>query len=167
MKTLLSLLQLLILMAGLSLPALASQTDGEQRVPTVTRLVQIFSTLENDLMTAVAKGDSTTFDKILSDDFELRSGAMPGTPTPRAGWLRHSRGQIAAPIQQMAVHDHGTVAVVSYISKLGTRHDIFVVDVWRKSGDGWMLSTRYSSPAGDQHISIPGAEPEILPFEKK
>lgn len=144
------LLPLLILMAGLSAPALAAPADGgQQRVPTVTRLVQLFSTLESELMTAVQKGDSTAIDKMLADDFELRSGAMPGTPTPRAEWLRHSQGQVAAPIEQMAVHDYGTAAVVSYLWKRGARHNIFIVDVWGKSGDAWKLSVRYASPAGN------------------
>lgn len=144
------LVRLLILMAGLSAPALNAQADGErQRVPTVTRLVQLFSTLENELMTAVQKGDSTVIDKMLADDFELRSSAMPGTPTPRAEWLRDSQGQVAAPIGQMAVHDYGTAAVVSYLWKRGARQNIFVVDVWGKSGDAWKLSVRYASPAGN------------------
>jgi hypothetical protein len=147
MKT--RLLPLLILMAGLSAPALAAAADGErQRVPTVTRLVKLFSTLESELMAAVQKGDSTAIDKMLADDFELRSGAMPGTPTPRAEWLRHSQGQAAAPMEQMAVHDYGTAAVVSYLWKRKARHDVLVVDVWGKSGDAWKLSVRYASPAG-------------------
>jgi hypothetical protein len=149
MKT--RLLPLLILMAGLSAPALAAQADGErQRIPTVTRLVQLFSTLESELMTAVQKGDSTAIDKMLADDFELRSGAIPGTPTPRAEWLRHSHGQVAVPMEQMAVHDYGTAAVVSYLWKRGARHNIFIVDVWGKSGDAWKLSVRYASPAGNR-----------------
>lgn len=141
---------LLLIMAGLSAPALAAAPDGEQqRVPTVTRLVQLFSTLEGELMTAVQEGNATAIDKMLADDFELRSGPMPGTPTPRAEWLRHSHGQVAAPIEQMAVHDYGTAAVVSYLWKRGGRRDTFVVDVWRKSGDAWILSARYASPTGD------------------
>lgn len=143
------LLPLLILMAGLLAPALAARADGErQRVPTVTRLVQIFSTLESELMTAVQKGDSTTIGKMLADDFELRDGDMPGTPVPRAEWLRLSQGQLAAPIEQMAVHDFGAAAVVSYLWKRGARQDIFVVDVWGRSGDAWKLSVRYASAAG-------------------
>lgn len=162
-------LPLLTLMASLSAPAWAVQPGGDQqqRIPTVTRLVQIFSTLESELMTAVQKGDSTAIDKMLADDFELRSGAMPGTPTPRAEWLRHSHGQVAAPIEQMAVHDYGTTAVVSYLWKRGGRHDIFTVDVWGKSGDAWKLSARYTSPAGDRRFIIPGVVLEGLPIEKR
>src|SRR5512141_358026 len=102
------LLALLILMAGLLMPVSAVRADGErQRVPTVTRLVQLFSTLEFELMTAVTKGDTTAVGRMLADDFELRDGGMPGDPTPRAEWLRQSKGQSVAPIEQMAVHDYG------------------------------------------------------------
>jgi hypothetical protein len=144
------LLPLLILLAGLSAPFLQARADAErQRVPTVTRLVQLFSTLEIELMTAVQQGDAPAIGKMLADDFELRSGATPGTPTPRAEWLKQSQGQAAAPIEQMAVHDYGAAAVVSYMWKRGVRLDVFVVDVWAKSGDGWKLSVRYASPAGN------------------
>lgn len=167
MKT--RLLPLLPLLVSLSAPAWAAQVPGEmqQRIPIVTRLVQLFSTLENELMTAVQKGDLTAIDKMLAEDFELRSGVMPGTPTPRAAWLRYSHGQLVAPIEQMAVHDYGTVAVVSYLWKWQARHDIFIVDVWDKSGDAWKLSVRYASPAGDRRFSIPGAVLESPPFKKK
>ena len=164
MKT--HLLPLLALIASLSAPAQAGG-DQQQRIPTVTRLVQLFSTLESELMTAVQKGDSAAIDKMLADDFELRSGAMPGTPTPRAEWLQRSHGQAAAPIEQMAVHDYGSAAVVSYLWKRGARHDVFIVDVWGKSGDAWKLSARYASPAGDRRFTIPGAALEGLPSEKK
>lgn len=162
-------LPLLALLVSLSAPAWAGQTGGEPqlRIPTVTRLVQIFSTLESELMAAVQKGDTTAIDKMLADDFELRSGAMPGMPTPRAEWLRHSQGQAVAPIDQMAVHDYGSAAVVSYLWKRGARHDVFIVDVWGKSGEAWKLSVRYASPAGDRRFNIPGAALEALPGEKK
>jgi len=166
MKT--RLLPLLTMMAALWAPASEAQSNGgQQRIPTVTRLVQLFTTLERELMTAVQKGDSTAINNVVADDFELRSGAMPGTPTPRAEWLRHSRGQAVAPIEQMAVHDYGTAAVVSYLWKSAPRHDIFVVDVWGKSGDAWKLSVRYAGPAGDRQFHIPGAVLEGLPMEKK
>ena len=167
MKTL--LLPLLIVLVSLSTPAGATQppADMPQRIPTITRLVQLFSTLENELMTAVEKGDPTTIDKMLAGNFELRSGDMPGIPTPRAEWLRYSRGQLVGSIEQMAVHDYGTVEVVSYLWKREAGHDIFIVDVWVKSGDAWKLSVRYASPAGDYRFTIPGAAIEISPIKKR
>jgi len=65
------------------------------------------------------------------------------------------------------VHDYGTVAVVSYLWKRQARHNIFIVDIWGKSGNAWKLSVRYASPAGDRQFSIPGVVLESLPFEKR
>ena len=161
------LLPLFALLASLSTPAWSAQATGDRQwVPTVTRLVQHFSALESALMTAVQKGDASAIDKMLADDFELRSGAMPSTPTPRADWLQHSQGQSAGLIEQMAVHDYGSTAIASYLWKPGTRHAIFVVDVWNKSGDAWKLSVRYASPAGDRRFAIPGVVPENPTIKK-
>jgi len=141
-------------------------SGGPHRVPTVTRLVMIFTNLEYELMTAVRKGDSTAINKMVVDDFELRSGAMPGVPTPRAEWLQHSQGHTAGSIEQMAVHDYGTAAVVSFLWKSAPKHEISVVDVWKKSGNSWKLSVRYASPGGDTQFQIPGAVLETPKIKK-
>ncbi len=63
----------------------------------------------------------------------------------------------------MAVHDFGGVAVASFTQDTQSG-PIFVVDVWRGSGDAWQLQVRYASPAGTTQAGIPGAgatEPEI------
>ena len=158
----------LLLVAGMSAPAFHVRAEEAQlRVPTVTRLVKLFSSLEGELMAAVQKGDSTAIEKLLADDFELRSGAKPGAPTARGEWLRHSQGKLATSIDQMAVHDYGTAAVVSYVWQPAAQHRVFVVDVWSRSGDAWKLSVRYASPAGDRRFAIPGAAPEGPHTEKK
>ena len=157
-----------VLMACMLTPLWAAEFNGErQRVPTVTRLVQLFSGLESDLMVAVQKGDAPTIDKLLAEDFELRSGAMPGIPTPRAEWLQQSKNQFTAPIVQMSVHDYGTAAVVSYLWQRGVRRDVFIVDVWVRIGDAWKLSVRYASPGGDRKFKIPGAGAGGANVEKK
>ena len=163
------LLPLFALICSLSVPVCEVQAGDvpQLRIPTVTRLVQVFSTLESELMVALQKGDSAVINQMLADDFELRSGAMPGTPMPRAEWLRNSHGQAAMPIEQMAVHDYGTTAVVSFLGKRRARQDVFMVDTWSKSGDIWKLAVRYASPAGDRRFSIPGVVLEGLPSKKK
>ena len=61
----------------------------------------------------VKKG--AALEKMLTDDFELRTGASPGNPTPRAEWTRQALAKTdrSARIEQMAVHDLGSHAIVS------------------------------------------------------
>lgn len=168
---------LAILAAALSsVPAFAAQSGGEQvSVPTVTRLVNIFSGLECDLDQRIRKGDGAAIDALLADDFEMRVGAMPGNPIPRAQWLSQyrfdNRSTAACDIRQMAVHDYDVVAVVSFLLKQHKAEkasgDIYMVDVWKKSGDGWKLAVRYASPAGSVHFLIPGAATDVPHIDKR
>ncbi|MDR3392555.1 MAG: nuclear transport factor 2 family protein [Sulfuriferula sp.] len=158
---------LLCLLLGSVLPLAstwAAAADNQSAsVPVVTRLVQIFSVLERDLEAHVQKGDAAAMETLLTDDFEMRIGAMPGNPIPRAQWLhqftRHTGSSFD--LQQMAVHDYGSVAVVSFLLKQDksskSAGDIYIVDVWKKSGNDWQLAVRYASPAGNANFPIPGA----------
>src|SRR3954451_9093033 len=67
-------------------PASVAQ-DAAGRVPTVTRLVKIFADLETRLNESIARADSSSMDKLLQDDFEMRVGNAPGTPVPRRKWI--------------------------------------------------------------------------------
>src|SRR5262245_33301757 len=93
-----------------------AQDAAPGRVPTVTRLVKMFSELENTLGATLQRADAAGVDKLVAEDFELRVASMPGNPTPRAEWIRLSLGK-ASPyrIEQMAVHDFGNVCVVSFL----------------------------------------------------
>jgi hypothetical protein len=101
---------------------------------------------------------------VLSDDFELRVGARPGTPTPREEWIQSLLAKPLAPtgIGQMAVHDFGNVAVVSFLEtataagKRDPARDVFVVDIWKRAGDTWQLAIRYASAYGSRPVAIPG-----------
>src|SRR5437764_14010070 len=53
------------------------------RVPTVTRLVKLFTEQEAALASAIRAGDASTVERLLTDDFEMRTGAMPSNPVPR------------------------------------------------------------------------------------
>jgi hypothetical protein len=128
------------------------------RVPTVTRLVKLFIDREAALGDAIRDADAAALDDLLTDDFELRTGARAATPIPRAEWMREvlrtRRGGDG--IQGMAVHDYGTVDIVSFTMS-GDAGAIFVVDVWRAQGDRWRLAVRYAAPAGGDSFPIPGA----------
>src|SRR5437773_11884802 len=57
------------------------------RVPTLTRLVKHFTEQEAALASAIRAGDASTAGNLLTDDFEMRTGATPANPIPRAEWL--------------------------------------------------------------------------------
>ena len=135
------------------------------RIPTVTRLVKRFLELEGTLATNLRAGKTAAVATMLADDFELRVASMPGHPTPRDEWLRRAVEQPGPEVQieQMAVHDYGAVAVVSFLQaamagqQRDAARDIATVDVWKRNGDAWILAVRYAGPAGAQDFVIPGA----------
>ena len=143
----------------------ADQRPTGGQVPTVTRLVKLFLEREAAVSDAIHKGDAQTLGGALTDDFEMRTGARAATPVPRAEWMRDvlRTGDGGDDIARMAVHDYGTLAVVSFTmtAKAGP---IFVVDLWRGQGESWKLAVRYASPVGSAQFAAPGAsraEPEI------
>lgn len=149
--------------------AVAAQTGGASgRVQTVTRLVKLYLERESVLSAAIRGGDEKTLAGLLDDDFELRVASRAGAPVPRAEFVREALrtrdggGEIGG----MAVHDYGSVAVVSFAldGKSGT---VFVVDVWRISGDSQKLAVRYASPAGSKSFAIPGAPAPESEIPKK
>ncbi len=131
----------------------------------MTRLVKVFLDKEALLGAAVRNADAAALGTLLTEDFELRTGARAGTPIPRAEWMREllRTREPGGDIAGMAVHDFGGVAVASF-TQGSAGGPIFVVDVWRGQGADWKLAVRYASPAGSAAFAIPGAgpgEPEI------
>jgi len=142
--------------------------SGQGRVVSVTRMVKIFSEQESALATSVQAHNMVVIEKILADDFEMRIGSGPGNPIPRSEWIRQSLKEPGPPftIGQMAVHDYGNTAVVSFrqaatVGDKSDRIDIFVVDVWTRkdtsTDTSWKLAVRYASPVGESDYAIPGA----------
>ncbi|MGE5089864.1 MAG: nuclear transport factor 2 family protein [Candidatus Levyibacteriota bacterium] len=143
-------------------PAAAQPVQAPGRIPTVTRLVKIFHDLETRLASGLAARDAKAIDQALASDFEMRAGSMPGTPVPRADWVRQAQADSAeTSIDQMAVHDFGSVAIVSFrqvpasAPASGAPQALFVVDCWKRDGDGWKLATRYLSNAAAPASAIP------------
>ncbi len=130
---------------AVSLPAGAlAQDPAAGRIPTVSRLVQLFSRLEAEWMEAASRGDATALGGLVADDFEARSAQAPALPTPRAEWLAAARGVAAPAPSEMAVRALGDVAVVS-CRLTQAEHSAFVVDVWVESQGSWKVVARYAS----------------------
>ncbi|HET9668152.1 MAG TPA: nuclear transport factor 2 family protein [Casimicrobiaceae bacterium] len=132
---------LAVVALAVAAPAFA-QPSG--RIPTVTRLVKIFSELETRLVDSAHAADSMALDAMLDPGFEARVGDAPGTPIPRDEWMRLARAspETHPRLAQMAVHDFGTVAAVSF-ADTAMNPSRFIVDVWKREGDGWKLAVRY------------------------
>jgi len=120
------------------------------RIPTVTRLVKIFYELETELQTQARSADPAALEQSLDPSFEMRVGTSPGLPIPRDEWIRQARSAAAAnrSIDQMAVHDLGAYAIVSFREvdpNAKSASQRFVVDCWKRDGDSWKLAIRYVS----------------------
>ena len=146
----------------------ADSQPGGAPVPTVTRLVKLFMEREVALGAAIRNGDAQALGDLLTDDFEMRSGARAAAPVSRADWMREvlRTRDGGTDIGRMAVHDYRTVQAVSF-TMTGKAGAIFVVDIWRQEGESPKLAVRYASPTGTPQFAIPGASEPQLEFPKK
>ena len=144
---------------------LASQVQAQTvrtQIPVVTRLVQIYSDYERRLADAINRRDTGEIDRLVADDFELRSASNIGVPIPRADWIAQSFKEPSASmsIGQMAVHDYGNIRIVSFLmnrtADAGRERGIAVVDVWMQSGESSVLKTRYATVLENRRLRVPG-----------
>ncbi|MES1981014.1 MAG: nuclear transport factor 2 family protein [Pseudomonadota bacterium] len=156
---------LLTVACALQLASGSHASADEMPVPVVTRLVKNLSVLESEWMESVRKRDAAALEKVLADDFEMRTAAAPGMPTARSEWIAQSMKQapFASRTEQMAVHDFGNLAVASFIWKLdapkssGFARQLFVVDTWEQVDGNWRVKVRYIGPVATANTPIPGA----------
>jgi hypothetical protein len=148
-----------VLAALLAAPALAQPVQHSTGVPTVTRLVKLFSDLERGLGEKARAKDASALEATLDPSFEMRIGSAPGSPVPRDAWIQQARAATneSSRIEQMAVHDFGTVAVVSFVERDVGGNGHFVVDCWKRDGDAWKLAVRYASDASARGMKLPGS----------
>ena len=109
-----------------------------------TRTVLQFGALEKKL---AAADDASARASLLTDDFEERLCAEPGTPVPHDQWLNSSATHFS--LSQEAVHDYGDVALYSALGTIGDKK-IAVVDTWKKQDSDWKLAVRYLCPAAGE-----------------
>jgi hypothetical protein len=150
----------LLLAVALVAPAVSAQSPARSpgspgHVVTKTRLVALFSELEEELSSAAERKDSPAAARRLAEDFELRSAAAPGEPVSREDWLAGFAADASRHVlrpRQMAVHAYGDAAVVSFAARhegAGGGAEAFVVDVWVKQGRDWQLGVRYLGSASE------------------
>jgi hypothetical protein len=143
--------------AGVS--ANPGQANAPMRIQVMTRQVQAFAQREQALTDALGKSDRAATDRLLSADFEMRDGAAAVQPVPRAQWIS---ARPSGSLDQIAVHDYGNVAVVSFINnttRSKSTRAAFVVDVWQKHGEDWQLSVRYQSQLGARNLPVNDIKP--------
>ncbi len=124
------------------------------RIETATRGVVRYRGLEKALLQAEQGKDEEALKRFVADDFEVRS-AESNEPMPREVWEQRAKSANINwfQIRDLAVHEFGDVAVVSFL--LDRRGDaggkaipatVFAVDVWRQAES--KLAVRYVSTPG-------------------
>lgn len=150
-------------LAAVSGPAQAADippTGG--RIVTMTRGMKVFGDAEYALIQALASKDKAALDTLVDEMFEQRGGPNPGEGVPRDDWLPKALAEASGNdrITQMAVHDQGEFALVSFLLQRPGKADAFVVDVWKKQAgsDKAVLAIRYFSAA-----AVPARKPGSKP----
>ncbi len=119
-------------------------------IVTMTRGMRVFGDAETALIAAMKARDTAALDKLVGPTFEQRAPDAPGTPLARDEWVAQAAAAAAKStgLQQMAVHDYGDLAVVSFLwTRQAPQASAFVVDVWQRGEpDKYVLVTRYFSP---------------------
>jgi hypothetical protein len=152
----------LFALACLTAPASQAQ-QARSQAPILTRLVKFYSDAEQRLAAAIDRKDKGEIDRLVAEDFELRSAANIGTPVPRADWIAQSfkEAPLAISITQMAVHEYSDVRIVSFMmTRTDSPHraaSFAVIDVWTQSAETSVLRARYATaqPAGSS-VRVPG-----------
>jgi hypothetical protein len=156
------------LFAASILSASGQTPDG--RIPTVSRLVVLFTQQEMRLAERLRARDAAGVEALLTDDFELRASGRPGRPVPRANWIAQEMKSSAATTAptEMAVHDLGNAAVVSFLQPSGSaKAGAFVVDLWRRDGEEWKLAVRYQAASGSNATPMPSVPPASKEIPKR
>lgn len=123
-------------------------TPQGARVVTMTLPMATVSRLENQLDEALAGADDARINSLVKDDFSLWT---PGPqPTPREDWVKRAAREVPMQRRNLAVESlsGGDVYVASFVAaseknRASPAH--FIVDVWTKNGDSYLLVARYQS----------------------
>jgi hypothetical protein len=124
------------------------------------QLTDLLRQLEQELGDAALHGykDTKTMERLVSPDFTQRLSDAPERSLPRALWGQPSG---TYKIESLEERHHAArklaedlAAVSLLLTQKASREgqdrsgDFYVVDIWKKRGDGWQMIARYSSPMG-------------------
>lgn len=149
------LLQVALFIGVLASPVTPAQGSEQTKIVSMTRPMAVFLQLERDLANAVAKHNQGATDALLGEGFELRLASNPAEPTVREDWLVLASSGIVGNIEQLSVHDHVDVAIVSFVRTVPASDNAaklsrnYIVDVWKKQNNDWQLVTRYQAELPD------------------
>lgn len=125
---------------------------GRKQVGSPTRQVVMFGSLERQLLDA--KQDKTLLDAMLTEDFQEWSAESPEGAIDRETAMQRvqSAPAMQGGFRDMNVRMEGETAIVSFVfvrraGKPAGSNAMFIVDVWRKHGETYMLAARYVAPA--------------------
>ena len=149
-----SRLFLVVILVGIAWSQSRISQGAPKRIQTTTRLVAIFSDLNNELFQSIQKHDAAAFDRLVGENFELRTVSTPDDPKSRDDWqrLEFRRRLQSFRISHMAVRGlRDDVAIVSFVleQNRGTTPPVqksFVVQAWSRVGDAWTCQEAYVSP---------------------
>lgn len=145
------------------------------RIPTVTRLVQSFSRLEAEIITALKRKDQAKLAELMDPNFEMQSSVASENSVPLQEWLKASMDEGASysyDFSDMAVRDLGQTAIVSFnwkipVSATNSAPNAFIVDVWKKENTNWKLAIRFASTVRKTGERLPGMLMNTGVIEKK
>jgi len=150
---------LLLVICGVGIPLPSANAQASGAIVTRTRLVTLFSDLQNQWYEAVKAKDASALDRLLGEDYEVWTPDSSG-PIPREDWQQKAfaRELTGFRIQNIAVRAvRDDVAVESFVVEetlLQNRRQItkrsFVVNLWSKDKNGWRCTDTYVSPVAAQ-----------------
>ena len=128
------------------------------RIVTRTRLVAIFSDLEDQLFKALQEKNENAVKSLVGEEFQVWTPSPPGDPVPLEEWQKQSLAEDLKSFhlrQLAALPVHDTAVLVHFVLSrtVGRRGktsvlDYFIVDLWKKNNETWQLCNRYASPLG-------------------
>jgi len=143
----------ILTLASTCTPWVSAQESG--RIETRTRLVSLFSGLQNQWLDAIKRKDVAALDRLLSEDFEVWTPTHTG-PIPREDWQAQA---FAENLKSFHVADLAVksprdgIAIESFRLETATSRGgsdvtqrFFVVNLWTSDKDSWRCTDSYISP---------------------